>query len=118
MRQVKEFHYLASTSDPSRALRRIAVVIRTVGELRRSVLRVVAAEPQDAVLLARIQAGDDRALAAIYDLHSPLVFGLARRVTRDEQLARDITQDVLHTCGNCPDGSTSRAVHCVPIWRS
>ena len=65
-----------------------------MGELRRSVVRVVAAEPQDAVLLARIQAGDDRALAAIYDLHAPLVFGLARRVTRDEQLARDITQDV------------------------
>jgi RNA polymerase sigma factor (sigma-70 family) len=33
-------------------------------------------------------------LAAIYDEHAGLVYGLARRVTRDEQLARDITQEV------------------------
>lgn len=60
----------------------------------RSVISVVDREPHDAVLLARIQAGDDHALGAIYDQHAGLVFGLARRVTRDEQLARDITQDV------------------------
>jgi RNA polymerase sigma-70 factor (ECF subfamily) len=50
--------------------------------------------PHDAALLARISAGDDRALAAVYDQHADLVFGLARRVTRDEQLARDVTQEV------------------------
>jgi RNA polymerase sigma-70 factor (ECF subfamily) len=66
----------------------------TVGVVRRSVTPVVAREPQDALLLARIQAGDDLALATVYDQHADLVFGLARRVTRDEQLARDITQDV------------------------
>lgn len=48
----------------------------------------------DAVLVARISAGDVQALAAIYDLHAGLVYGLARRVTRDEQLARDVTQEV------------------------
>lgn len=48
----------------------------------------------DALLLARIRAGDDRALAAVYDQHAGLVYGLARRVTRDEQLARDVTQEV------------------------
>jgi RNA polymerase sigma-70 factor (ECF subfamily) len=46
------------------------------------------------LLLARIRAGDEDALAAAYDLHGGLVFGLARRVTRDEQLAGEITQDV------------------------
>jgi RNA polymerase sigma-70 factor (ECF subfamily) len=46
------------------------------------------------VLLARVRAGDEYALAAVYDLHAGLVFGLARRVTRDEQLAAEITQDV------------------------
>jgi RNA polymerase sigma-70 factor (ECF subfamily) len=66
----------------------------TASKLRRSVTAVIAAEQQDAVLLARLQAGDDRALGAVYDQHADLVFGLARRVTRDEQLARDITQDV------------------------
>lgn len=51
-------------------------------------------QPQDAVLLARMQAGDERALGVVYEQHASLVYGLARRVTRDEQLARDVTQDV------------------------
>jgi RNA polymerase sigma-70 factor, ECF subfamily len=48
----------------------------------------------DAILVQRIQAGDDQALAAIYDRHAGLVYGLARRVAQDEQLARDVTQEV------------------------
>jgi RNA polymerase sigma factor (sigma-70 family) len=59
-----------------------------------SVTAMVAGEPPDAVLLARIESGDDDALGIIYSQHANLVYGLARRVTRDEQLARDITQDV------------------------
>jgi RNA polymerase sigma factor (sigma-70 family) len=55
---------------------------------------VEANRQSDAVLLARMDAGDDSALAAIYDQHAGLVYGLARRVTRDEQLACDVTQDV------------------------
>jgi RNA polymerase sigma factor (sigma-70 family) len=81
-------------SDPGQALRRILGVTMTLGVVRRSVTPVVAVEAQDAVLLARIQAGDDLALGTVYDEHADLVFGLARRVTRDEQLARDITQEV------------------------
>jgi RNA polymerase sigma factor (sigma-70 family) len=49
---------------------------------------------RDAHLLTRIQAGDDRALSAIYDEHIGVVYGVARRVTRDEQLARDVCQEV------------------------
>jgi RNA polymerase sigma factor (sigma-70 family) len=60
----------------------------------RTVSAVTAGRPDDAVLLARIEAGDDRALADAYRQHGDLVFGLARRVTRDEQIARDITQEV------------------------
>ena len=66
----------------------------TASGVPRSLTPVTAGRPDDAVLLARIEAGDDRALAAIYRQHADLVFGLARRVTRDEQLARDITQEV------------------------
>ena len=66
----------------------------TASARTRSVWAVVAAQPQDVALLARIQAGDDRALRIIYDLHADLVYGVARRVTRDEHLARDIVQDV------------------------
>ncbi|KAA1415979.1 sigma-70 family RNA polymerase sigma factor [Nocardioides humilatus] len=45
-------------------------------------------------LLARIRVGDECALAAVYDDYAPLVYGVARRVTRDEQLARDVCQEV------------------------
>jgi RNA polymerase sigma-70 factor (ECF subfamily) len=78
-------------------------VILTTGRRRRSVLPVAAGEPPDAVLLARVRAGDDRALGVIYDQHVGLVFGLARRVTRDEQLARDITQEVFSYLWEMPD---------------
>lgn len=57
----------------------------------------------DAVLLARIRAGDDAALARIYAQHAGLVFGLARRVTRDEHVARDVTQDVFAYLWELPD---------------
>lgn len=59
-----------------------------------TVERVEVVNDGDAVLLERIRAGDDQALAAIYDQHAGLVYGLARRVARDEQLARDVTQEV------------------------
>jgi RNA polymerase sigma factor (sigma-70 family) len=66
----------------------------TASRVPRSVSSVSAAASPDELLLARIRAGDEDALAAAYDLHAGLVFGLARRVTRDEQLAGEITQDV------------------------
>jgi RNA polymerase sigma-70 factor (ECF subfamily) len=59
-----------------------------------TVERVEVVGDRDALLVGRICAGDDRALAAVYDQHAGLVYGLARRVTRDEQLARDVTQEV------------------------
>jgi RNA polymerase sigma-70 factor, ECF subfamily len=58
---------------------------------------------RDALLVERIRAGDDRALAAIYDQHAGLVYGLARRVARDEQLARDVTQEVFTYLWEKPD---------------
>lgn len=60
-------------------------------------------EQTDAVLVARLAAGDESALAAAYDLHSDMVFGLARRVTRDEQLAREVTQDVFAYLWELPE---------------
>lgn len=46
------------------------------------------------MLLARLAAGDERALAMVYDQHADMVYGLARRVTGDDHLAREITQEV------------------------
>jgi RNA polymerase sigma-70 factor (ECF subfamily) len=55
------------------------------------------------VLLARLCAGDDRALAVVYDEHAAVVFATARRVTVNEQLARDVTQDVFVGLWEAPD---------------
>lgn len=69
-------------------------VTMTAGVQARSLRGVSTRDASDTVLLARITAGDDLALAEVYDQHADLVHGVARRVTRDDQLARDITQDV------------------------
>ncbi len=49
---------------------------------------------RDEELRARLAAGDEEALAEIYDLFAPLVYGLARRVTADAEAAGDVTQEV------------------------
>ena len=59
--------------------------------------------PQDVALLARIRVGDDQALAVVYDRQAALVYGLARRVTGDEQLAHDVTQEVFTHLWELPD---------------
>jgi RNA polymerase sigma-70 factor, ECF subfamily len=60
-------------------------------------------DPTDVALVARLVAGDERALGLVYDRHAGLVYGLARRVTGDEQLAREITQDVFCHLWSHPD---------------
>jgi RNA polymerase sigma-70 factor (ECF subfamily) len=83
---------------------RIPVVMVTNRAARRSVRAVPdGAEPNDATLLARVLAGDETALAVAYDRYAGLVYGLARRVTRDAYLAQDITQDVFAYLWELPD---------------
>jgi len=48
----------------------------------------------DSTLVARIVAGDDRALGLVYDRYGSLVYGLARRVTSSTAAAEEITQEV------------------------
>jgi RNA polymerase sigma-70 factor (ECF subfamily) len=49
---------------------------------------------EDRELAARMMAGDERALAEVYDRYVGLVFGMARRVLGDEAKAEDVTQEV------------------------
>jgi RNA polymerase sigma-70 factor, ECF subfamily len=49
----------------------------------------------DGMLVARLIAGDDSALGTIYDRFGSMIYGLARSVSHDEQIAREVTQDVL-----------------------
>jgi RNA polymerase sigma factor (sigma-70 family) len=54
-------------------------------------------------LAARLRAGDEHALAELYDTYSSFVFGLALRVLRDRGAAEDITQDVFVGLWTQPD---------------
>jgi len=54
-----------------------------------------AAKPVfDDAMLERLAAGDEGALAALFDRYARLVFGIALRVLRDQGEAEDIVQDV------------------------
>jgi RNA polymerase sigma-70 factor, ECF subfamily len=46
-------------------------------------------------LLVRVGRGERAAFDALYDTIAPLVYGVARRVVRDPQMAEDIAQEAL-----------------------
>jgi RNA polymerase sigma-70 factor (ECF subfamily) len=47
----------------------------------------------DAAAMARILAGDDSALAELYDRHAPFVLGVALKILRDQTEAEDVVHD-------------------------
>ena len=51
-------------------------------------------EPTDALITARLAAGDDRALAEAFDQLGPAVYGAALRVLGEWTAAQDVAQDV------------------------
>jgi RNA polymerase sigma-70 factor (ECF subfamily) len=48
----------------------------------------------ETTMMARVAAGDDAALAELYDQFSPFVFGLAHRVIGETTAAEDVLQEV------------------------
>jgi RNA polymerase sigma-70 factor (ECF subfamily) len=50
--------------------------------------------PADRRLLDRVRAGDEDALAEIYDAHAPLVYGTALHLTADRDDAATVTEAV------------------------
>ncbi len=64
---------------------------------------VLQTGPTDASLMARMAVGDERALATVYERFSPLVYGLARRVSGSTTIAEDITQEVFVYIWQNPD---------------
>lgn len=69
----------------------------------RTVALVGADAGSDELLVPRLRAGDDRALGLAYDRHGDVVFGIARRVTADDDLAREVTQEVFVHLWRFPD---------------
>jgi RNA polymerase sigma-70 factor, ECF subfamily len=55
---------------------------------------VRAVETQDAVLVARMVAGDEEALSEVWQRHGSVVFGHARRLTGNTSIAEEVAQDV------------------------
>jgi hypothetical protein len=48
----------------------------------------------EAVLVARIRAGEQQALAIAYDLYSQAVYTVALRISEDQGLAEDVLHEV------------------------
>lgn len=61
--------------------------------------RVAGTQPgdqrnNDVTLIARLRAGDDTAMADLYDRYSGIVYGVALRVLGDTTAAEDVLQDI------------------------
>jgi DNA-directed RNA polymerase specialized sigma24 family protein len=56
----------------------------------------------DRELADRLVAGDEDALADIYDRYAPVVFGLAHWLSGDRGVAEDVTQDVFVSLWKAP----------------
>jgi RNA polymerase sigma-70 factor (ECF subfamily) len=64
---------------------------------------VQGVEGSDALLAARLAAGDDRALADVFDQLAPSVYGGALRVLGNGSAAQDVVQDVFVELWSHPD---------------
>jgi len=61
---------------------------------RSSRSRGVADDSDEAALVAAMAAGDRDALGALYDLHAPMLLGLAKRMLGSQAAAEDLLHDV------------------------
>ena len=52
-------------------------------------------DPKDAILLARLQAGDEHAVRELADAYSSKIYQLAFRYLRNKEDAEEVTQDVI-----------------------
>ena len=50
-------------------------------------------DAEDAILMARIRAGDDSALAVLYDRYVTLALGMALKIVHDQNEAEDVVHD-------------------------
>jgi RNA polymerase sigma-70 factor (ECF subfamily) len=63
----------------------------------------------DAALVARLVAGDDHALAEIFDAFAPSVYAAARRILGSDGPAQDVVQDVFVRLWTHPEKYDDRA---------
>src|SRR5438445_6783139 len=58
----------------------------------------------DAALLAKVQRGDETAMASLFDRYSKVVYSVALRVLRDPASAEDVLQEVFMQIWRNPNG--------------
>jgi RNA polymerase sigma-70 factor, ECF subfamily len=69
----------------------------------------------DSALVEHIMAGDERALAALYDRYSGMLFAMLLRILRDRQAAEEVLQDLfLQLWRNAGSFDASRGS--LPAW--
>jgi RNA polymerase sigma-70 factor (ECF subfamily) len=61
----------------------------------------------DMRLVARVRAGDQQALAELYDRYSSVVYGVALRILQDTGAAEDVLQDIFLQLWRRPDAFDS-----------
>jgi RNA polymerase sigma-70 factor, ECF subfamily len=61
----------------------------------------------DMRLVARVRAGDQRALSELYDRYSKVVYGVALRILHDTGAAEDLLQDIFLQLWRKPDAFDS-----------
>jgi RNA polymerase sigma-70 factor (ECF subfamily) len=66
-----------------------------------------AAPIDDGQLIARIQRGDEQAMAVLYDRYSRVVYSVALRVLRDAASAEDVLQEIFMQIWRHPDSFTA-----------
>ncbi len=72
------------------------------------------AHGEEAALVAQVAQGNHQALGALYDLHAPLLFGLAKRMLGSAAAAEDLLHDVFlevwqHAAEYSPDRGSVRS---------
>lgn len=55
---------------------------------------MTAFEQPDIALIKEMMAGDERALAAVYDRYSGMLYGMLIRILKDQQAAEEVLQDI------------------------
>ena len=69
----------------------------------------------DATLVSAIRAGDEQAMAQLYDRYSPLVYSIALRVVGEAGAAEDILQEIFMRLWRNP-ASFDSSRGCLPAW--
>jgi RNA polymerase sigma-70 factor, ECF subfamily len=59
---------------------------------------------EDSALLARVQRGDEQAMASLLDRYSKVVYSVALRVLRDPAAAEDVLQEIFMQVWRNPEG--------------